>query len=52
MKHSATDLRAVEPDVAESAIVEFGELLEGGPVTPPSGESPDQLSEVHFRFLS
>jgi len=35
------DLGAVEADVCEGPIVERGEFLNGGPVSPPCGEAPD-----------
>jgi hypothetical protein len=36
------DLGAIEADVREGPIIERGEFLDGGPVSPPRGNGPDE----------
>ena len=49
MQGYLTDLRAVDADVLEGPVVQFRQLLNRLPVSPPRGEAPDERSEVHCR---
>ena len=49
MQADLADLRAIEADVPQGPIIEFRQLLNRVPVSPPRGEAPDERSEVHCR---
>src|SRR5882724_10541214 len=38
----ALDVGAAEPNVAQGAIIELGQLPRGSPIAPPGGESADK----------
>jgi hypothetical protein len=52
MQGNSADFRAVEADIPKRPFIELREFLDCGPVAPPRGVSPDQLSEVHSQVLS
>ena len=49
MQRYLADLRAIDAQVLENSIVQFRQLLNRLPVSPPRGEAPDERSEKHCR---